>query len=284
MKLVLTLPLAVVTLLAALLLANLGLHLLLFGVETGPERLERELRAVFAARAVETGETTALAAFRSLYPARCEADLSDCVQSENVQPAMFDATLAAVGLERYGAIDARTLPPGAYLAAGPIGPDGWPYRLLGALFFPRHGYLLIVPEPEGGAYPQAEAATASYRGDFRDSGNKNELYARVEDYRPSSFDFPRAGEPVHELYRLEVPLARLKAVRNAIGAMTDDIQEEGRDYRLLRRNSNSAMGCFLQAAGLTEQELRPLQRPLVRLRLPGVASARACPEGLKVHG
>lgn len=284
MKLLLKLPVAGVALVAVLLLVNLGLHLLLFGIETGPERLQRELRAVFAARAVETGDTTQLAAFRSLYPAGCETELSQCLGSLNVQPAMFDATLAAVGLDRYGAIDARTLPPGAYLAAGPIGPDRWPHRLLGALFFPRHGYLLIVPEPEGDAYPQAEAATASYRGDFRDSGNKNELYARVENYRPSAFDFPRAGEPVHELYRLEVPLTRLEAVRNAIGVMKDGIQEEGRDYRLFRRNSNSALGCFLQAAGLTKQELRPLQRPLVRLRLPGVASTRACPEGLKVEG
>jgi hypothetical protein len=268
---------AVLAAVAILLLANLALYLVLFGPADGASRIAFEIRAVLAGRAMETGAATPEQAFTRLHriaPAAFRGYVQSRVDRD--EPFAVDAATVQVAIARHGKLDARMLPPGVYVGASPIGPDGWPWRILSTLFFPKHGYLLIVPPLEGDRYPEAVEATASLRRDFRSGGDGDALFARVEPFRPGSFDFPRPGEPVHELHRLDVLPAGAGAIRARVETAAAQIRRRGREYRLFDHNSNSALACFMQAAGFTEAQLRPLRRPAVRLRLPGLANARVC--------
>ncbi|WP_374471671.1 hypothetical protein [Phenylobacterium sp.] len=267
-------------------LANATLMLALFGPGEGAARLASDWRRIAVAHQLSENRVTIQAAFATTYgeDLRPEAG-ADAIRShlaadlEAGEPALLDVILVRHILARFGAIDGRTVPPGVYLAAGPIGPDRWPGPLLTHyLIFPRHGYLLVVPHRQGDRWPEAYEATASLRGAFHRSGDENTLHGVVETYRPGAYDFPTPGEPLHDLVLLTRDPEETAKIAEGLGAFTRRLDESHLAYRLLRRNSNSALACYLAGAGLTEDVRRRLgSRLLLRLRLPGIVHTQSLP-------
>lgn len=268
--------------LAALLLVltiNIGLSLMLFGVGEGATRLVSDWRRIWLAQAVAAGEATPQQAFRRIYG----ESIGQSPRPEDVRtflardldggkPIVWDVILARYLVERFGAIDGRSVPPGVYVAAGPIGPDAWPAPLLTHYVFPRHGYVLVVPEAEGGEARPALEATASLRRDFRPRGEGDDLFAVVQAYRPGAYDFPTPGEPVHDLFLLSDDPRDIVTVERRIRAAAKRLDRAELGYGLFSRNSNSAVRCFLKVSGLPGEKVDGLRhQPLTRLRLPGVA-------------
>jgi hypothetical protein len=278
---------AAAALLATAIVANLALTLALFGPGEGVARMTADWDRIWVARALGAGEINPQAAFERLYGPRLGARPSAQQIREHVrrdferdEPGVFDVILASYVLERFGAIDGRTLPSGVYLAAGPIGPDPWPRPLITQyLVFPRHGYLLVVPPPEAGRYPAAYEATASLRRIFRRSGDADALYGVVQPYAPGAYDFPTAGEPVHDLILLTTDVSAVRRIKARLTSFSRELDAKGLPYRLLRRNSNSALACYLEITGISPELYGRLPGgPLMRMRLPGLSGEhhRAC--------
>lgn len=269
----------VVTLTLLIVAINIALSLILFGPSDGAGRLVSDWRRIWLAHDVSTDKITADQAFQSLYgPSLGAAPRAQDVRGwlssglEGQEPIVWDVILARYLTERFGAVDGRTLPAGVYVAAGPIGPDGWPSPLLTNLFFPRHGYVLVVPVPDGQRSRPALAATASLRRDFRPGGNGDDLFAVVQVYGPDAFDFPTAGEPIHDLFLLSDDPRDIVVVERRIRAAAKRLDEAELGYGLFSRNSNSALRCFLKVSGLPSEKVDAIRhRPLARLRLPGIA-------------
>ena len=184
------------------LVVNLALSLALFGLGEGAARLASDWRRIWLAQSVAVGDVTPQQAFRTIYGER----LGDAPSAQDVRrflsssledrkPIVWDVILARYLIERFGAIDGRSLPPGVYVAAGPIGPDAWPAPLLTHYAFPRHGYVLVVPEAEGQSPRPALEATASLKDDFRPGGDGDDLFAVVQVYRPGPSTSPPPGSP-----------------------------------------------------------------------------------------
>lgn len=263
-------------------IVNAGLVLALFGPGEGAARLLRDWRTIFIAHELEDGRLSPEAAFAKVYGKKLgaspppEAIRALVAQDlERGEPAVFDVILARYILARFGAIDGRTVPSGVYLAAGPIGPDAWPAPLVTQyLVFPRHGYLLVVPPRRGGNWPQAYEATASLRKEFRRSGDADALYGVVQPYKTGAYDFPTAGEPLHDLVLLSDAPREIEQIEERLTSLSRTMKEQGLTYRLLRRNSNSALACYLQETQLTENVGMTINpRLLLRLRLPGIVGA-----------
>jgi hypothetical protein len=119
--------------LLVVLAVNVGLVLVLFGFSEGAGRLASDWRRIATAEDLERGNITVAQAFERIYG----GDLGSAPSPEMIrrhvardletgEPAVFDVILARYILERFGAIDGRTVPAGIYLAASPIGPDAWP--------------------------------------------------------------------------------------------------------------------------------------------------------------
>jgi hypothetical protein len=267
-------------LLAVIVLLNLALTLMLFGPQEGFSRIASDWERIQVAHRVESGELTPDQAFEQIYGAALGSNPTPAqirrwltADLEQDEPMIWDVTLAQYLTRRFGAIDGRSLPPGVYLGAGPIGPDAWPGPIFTHyLVFPRHGYVLVVPPPRRGAAAAALEATASQRQDFRESGDGKDLYAVVTDYQPGAFDFPTAGEPVHDLFMLTSDPEEIDAVAAQLRSAARHVDQAQLKYALLSRNSNSALSCFLRTAGLPEHRIARLRRSaIVRLRLPGIA-------------
>lgn len=268
------------------LVVNVGLVLTLFGAREGADRLMGDWRRIVAAQEVERGVLTVQEAFDRIYGAELGPSPSSAMIRDHVardleigEPAVFDVILARYILDRFGAIDGRTLPAGVYLAAGPIGPDAWPGPLLTQyVVFPRHGYLLVVPPRRGDAWPTAYEATASLREEFRQSGDNDALYAVVQDYRPGAYDFPTAGEPIHDLLRISDAPAGIPGLETKLTSLRETLDHRGLTYRLLRRNSNTALACYLHAVRLSSAVDQYVgSNLLLRLRLPGIYGGNALP-------
>lgn len=258
---------------------NAVLVLTLFGPAEGAARLLSDWRRIVLAHQVAEDRLNVRAAFVKAYGEVLGSEPSaDAIRRhlaadlEAGEPAMFDVVLARYILQQFGAIDGRTVPPGAYLAAGPIGPDRWPAPLMTHyLVFPRHGYLLVVPHRQDNQWPEAYEATASLREEFRRSGEEDALYGELQIYRPGAYDFPTPGEPVHDLVLLTSEPEEMERIANRLTAFARRLDDSGLAYRLLRRNSNTALACYLSSTGLTEEVGDHLRsKVLLRLRLPGI--------------
>lgn len=280
------------------LLVNLGLTLALFGPGEGLDRLAGDWRRIQVARGLGAGALSSEQAFRQVYgetighdprPEEVRAWLRRDLEAG--EPMVWDTVLAHYLVERFGAVDGRSMPPGVYLAAGPIGPDRWPGPVLTHYgVFPRHGYVLVVPRPESGRARPAVAATASLRRDFRPGGDGDSLFAVVSAYGPGAFDFPSPGEPVHDLFLLSTDPQDIRVVEQRLRTAAATLNRAELGYGLLSRNSNSVLSCFLRISGLPQARLEAVRRPfLTRLRLPGVrqplwrsgrpGAIEACAEG-----
>lgn len=272
---------AAVAVAGLVLLVNLGLTLALFGPREGVDRLAGDWRRIQVARSLGAGALSPAQAFRQVYgetigpdprPQDVRAWLWRDLEAD--EPMVWDAVLARYLVDRFGAVDGRSVPPGVYLAAGPIGPDRWPGPILTHYgVFPRHGYILVVPVPEAGRARPAMEATASLRRDFRPGGDGDSIFAVVSAYAPGAFDFPRPGEPVHDLFLLSTDPRDIRAVEQRLRTAAATLNRAHLGYGLLSRNSNSVLSCFLRISGLPQARLDVIHRPLLtrlRLRLPGV--------------
>ena len=179
---------------------------------------------------------------------------------------MIDRILALAGR-----VDARTLPSGVYVGAHALGPDGMPFVpvtkfLAQYLLFPRHAYILVVPE-DGPAI----AFSASQNAKFGIVDHPDRLSAEIAPYTPDAYDFPSSGEALHEMTRITDDPARVAGAVDALRDAQARLAEEGLTYGLLAPNSNTVVGCVLERAGaITEAERSSI---LLAFRAPGFGAA-----------
>jgi hypothetical protein len=173
-----------------------------------------------------------------------------------------------------GRIDSRVMPPGVYVGAHALGPDDaplvWVTKWMGQyLLFPRHAYILVVPE-EGVAL----AFSASQEGKFPgDTDAPDRLSARLAPYDDAAYDFPSSGEALHEMTIVSRDPAVVAGAPAALDRARRDLEALNEPYGLLAPNSNTVVGCILEGAGLMSAEVR--RSTLLALRAPGMGAA--CP-------
>ncbi len=158
-------------------------------------------------------------------------------------------------LKLNGRIDARSVPSGVYVGAHALGPDDMPLVpvtkfMAQYLLFPRHAYILVVPESG-----PAIAFSASQNAKFGIDTHPERLSAEIAPFDPNAYDFPSSGQALHEMTRITNDPAR---VATAVEMLT---------YGLLAPNSNTAVGCVLQGSGAITQQAR--SSILLALRAPG---------------
>lgn len=173
-----------------------------------------------------------------------------------------------------GRVDGRVLPPGIYVGAHALGPDVAPAVwftkwLAHYLLFPRHAYILVVPE-EGPAL----SFSASQEGKFGDGeGPADRLSARIFRFDDSAYDFPSSGESLHEMTIVSRDPEVVAAAPAALARARDELEAMDQTYGLLAPNSNTVVGCILEGADLMSAEVR--RSTLLALRAPGMGAA--CP-------
>ena len=174
-------------------------------------------------------------------------------------------------LKLNGRIDARSVPSGIYVGAHALGPDGMPLVpmtkfMAQYLLFPRHAYILVVPESG-----PAIAFSASQNAKFGIDIHPERLSAEIAPFDPNAYDFPSSGEALHEMTRItNNPVRVATAVETLRGAQAR-LAQEGLTYGLLAPNSNTAVGCVLQGAGAITQQAR--SSILLALRAPGFGAS-----------
>ncbi|NWG46828.1 MAG: hypothetical protein HXY25_09820 [Alphaproteobacteria bacterium] len=251
----------------------------------GPSEAVRQARIDWhrlqLSRALEEGEDP-VEAFNRLYAERiarnARADQIRRWYQERIDrgaPLVLDVVMARYIVDRFGALDARTLPPGVYVGTVPIGPTGWPWRILTHYaLFPRHGHALIVPPAEATRIPPVTVVLASLESDFkrlRRGDGDGDIFAGQAVFAPGAHGFPRPRDPVHGLFLLSADLDDVSRMLWGVDETVRRLSAAELDYQLLSRNSNTALGCFLAASGLAPERLAALRSdPLVQLRLPGI--------------
>ncbi|MDY6923303.1 MAG: hypothetical protein SWI22_05005 [Pseudomonadota bacterium] len=184
---------------------------------------------------------------------------------------LLDHVMADHVVRRFGRFDSRTLPPGIYVGVHALGPDGdpwvrttkWPAHYL---MFPRHAYLLVVPE-SGPAVAFSASQNAKFDTDRPDGGD---LGARVTAYGPDAYDFPSSGQALHEMTLITDDPGRVAAAPAALARVEADLKARGLQYGLLAPNSNTVVGCVLEASGAITREQR--SRILLAVRAPGIGA------------
>lgn len=180
---------------------------------------------------------------------------------------LFDHVLADHIVRRWGRVDARTLPVGVYVGAHALGPDGLPFvpvtkYLAHYLLFPRHAYVLVVPET--GPAVVFSASTGEKLGA---GGGPDRLRAVLTPYAPGAYDFPGSGQALHELTRVASDGDDVDGMLRRLDAARRRLEASEITYGLLAPNSNTVVGCILQAAG--EMSERRRSTMLLALRAPG---------------
>ena len=170
-------------------------------------------------------------------------------------------------LSMNGRIDGRAIPPGVYIGAHALGPDGAPWLhvtkyLAHYLLFPRHAYILVVPQSG-----PAIAFSASQNAKFGVDLDPDLLAAEVAPYDPDAYDFPSSGEALHEMTRITDDPERIAGAVATLQGSRARMEVERRRYGLLAPNSNTAVGCVLQSSGAITQAQR--SSILLALRAPG---------------
>ena len=173
-----------------------------------------------------------------------------------------------------GRIDSRVLPPGIYVGAHALGPDDapavWVTKWLAQyLLFPRHAYILVVPET-GPAVAFSASQNAKFDPDLPDG---DRLGARIAVYDPDAYDFPSSGQALHEMTIVSREPVVLAAAPAQLARARDELEAKDETYGLLAPNSNTVVGCILEGAGLMPARVR--RSTLLALRAPGMGAA--CP-------
>lgn len=250
--------------------ANLALSLSTFRGDEPVERMRHELVALWHSpppgrapgdRALaqtwpELGNRPGAAAIR----AHLEAQVAD-------DEFLFDHVLADHIVRRWGRVDARTLPVGVYVGAHALGPDGLPLvpvtkYLAHYLLFPRHAYVLVVPETG-----PAVVFSASTGAKLGADGGGNRLRAVLTPYAPGAYDFPGSGQGLHELTRIASEQEDVDGMLRRLDRARLRLEAADVEYGLLAPNSNTVVGCILQAAGEMSERRRATM--LLALRAPG---------------
>ena len=250
---------------------NLVLSLSTFRGEDPLARTVHELRVLWFSP--PEGQPMSPAAFPTVYgrdlgPAPDTVAIHAFLEREAEDGVfLLDHVMVDRILKLNGRIDARSLPSGVYVGAHALGPDGLPFVpvtkfLAQYLLFPRHAYILVVPE----AGP-AIAFSASQNAKFGIDVHPDQLSAEVAPFTPQAYDFPSSGEALHEMTRITNDPAQVAGAVQALKNAQARLAQEGLTYGLLAPNSNTAVGCVLQGSGAISQQAR--SSILLALRAPG---------------
>lgn len=252
-------------------LVNLALSLSTFRGDDPAGRMAHEVKALW--HSPLDGERVSAEAFADIYPELGPRPSAERIRAYLAAEAedgefLFDHAMADHILQRFGRIDARTVPPGVYVGAHALGPDGPPFvpvtkYLAHYLLFPRHAYILVVPEAGG-----AVAYSASTAGKLRHRIDRpNLLRAEARPYDYAAYDFPSSGQALHEMTLVATAPGDVRDVARRLDAAIRRLETTEVAYGLMAPNSNTVVGCVLEAAG----EITPRDRAsmLLALRAPG---------------
>lgn len=257
---------------------NLGLSLSTFRGENPASRTAHELGVLWFSTTDE--RPTSDQAFRVIHggdvgPNPTAADIrAHFERAAKGDTFLLDQVMINRMQALNGRIDSRVMPPGVYVGAHALGPDDAPWVwvtkwMAHYLLFPRHAYILVVPE-------QGEALvfSASQEAKFpAHDGDPQRLSARLAPYNDHAYDFPSSGEALHEMTIVSRDPAVVAAAPAALDAARQRLNALDEAYGLLAPNSNTVVGCILEEAGLMSEKVR--QSTLLALRAPGMGAA--CP-------
>ncbi|WP_295191408.1 hypothetical protein [uncultured Brevundimonas sp.] len=254
---------------------NLVLSLSTFRGEDPLARTVHELRVLWFSP--PDGQPMSPTAFPTVYgrdlgPAPDTAAIHAYLEREAEDGVfLLDHVMVDRILKLNGRIDARSVPSGVYVGAHALGPDGMPLVpvtkfLAQYLLFPRHAYILVVPESG-----PAIAFSASQNAKFGIDIHPERLSAEIAPFDPNAYDFPSSGEALHEMTRITNDPARVATAVETLRGAQARLAQEGLTYGLLAPNSNTAVGCVLQGAGAITQQAR--SSILLALRAPGFGAS-----------
>ncbi|MET3781902.1 hypothetical protein ABIC32_002554 [Brevundimonas sp. 1080] len=254
---------------------NLVLSLSTFRGEDPLARTVHELRVLWFSP--PDGQPMSPTAFPTVYgrdlgPAPDTAAIHAYLEREAEDGVfLLDHVMVDRILKLNGRIDARSVPSGVYVGAHALGPDGMPLVpvtkfMAQYLLFPRHAYILVVPESG-----PAIAFSASQNAKFGIDIHPERLSAEIAPFDPNAYDFPSSGEALHEMTRITNEPARVATAIETLKGAQARLAQEGLTYGLLAPNSNTAVGCVLQGAGAITQQAR--SSILLALRAPGFGAS-----------
>ncbi|WP_295183774.1 hypothetical protein [uncultured Brevundimonas sp.] len=254
---------------------NLVLSLSTFRGEDPLARTVHELRVLWFSP--PDGQPMSPTAFPTVYgrdlgPAPDTAAIHAYLEREAEDGVfLLDHVMVDRILKLNGRIDARSVPSGVYVGAHALGPDGMPLVpvtkfMAHYLLFPRHAYILVVPESG-----PAIAFSASQNAKFGIDIHPERLSAEIAPFDPNAYDFPSSGEALHEMTRITNEPARVATAVETLKGAQARLAQEGLTYGLLAPNSNTAVGCVLQGAGAITQQAR--SSILLALRAPGFGAS-----------
>lgn len=254
---------------------NLVLSLSTFRGEDPLARTVHELRVLWFSP--PDGQPMSPTAFPTVYgrdlgPAPDTAAIHAYLEREAEDGVfLLDHVMVDRILKLNGRIDARSVPSGVYVGAHALGPDGMPMVpvtkfMAQYLLFPRHAYILVVPENG-----PAIAFSASQNAKFGIDIHPERLSAEIASFDPNAYDFPSSGEALHEMTRITNDRARVATAVETLKGAQARLAQEGLTYGLLAPNSNTAVGCVLQGAGAITQQAR--SSILLALRAPGFGAS-----------
>lgn len=250
---------------------NLVLSLSTFRGEDPLARTVHELRVLWFSP--PDGQPMSPTAFPTVYgrdlgPAPDTAAIHAYLEREAEDGVfLLDHVMVDRILKLNGRIDARSVPSGVYVGAHALGPDGMPLVpmtkfMAQYLLFPRHAYILVVPESG-----PAIAFSASQNAKFGIDIHPERLSAEIAPFDPNAYDFPSSGEALHEMTRITNDPAQVATAVEMLKGAQARLAAEGLTYGLLAPNSNTAVGCVLQGSGAITQQAR--SSILLALRAPG---------------
>lgn len=254
---------------------NLVLSLSTFRGEDPLARTVHELRVLWFSP--PDGQPMSPTAFPTVYgrdlgPAPDTAAIHAYLEREAEDGVfLLDHVMVDRILKLNGRIDARSVPSGVYVGAHALGPDGMPLVpvtkfMAQYLLFPRHAYILVVPESG-----PAIAFSASQNAKFGIDIHPERLSAEIAPFDPNAYDFPSSGEALHEMTRITNDPVRVATAVETLKGAQARLAQEGLTYGLLAPNSNTAVGCVLQGAGAITQQAR--SSILLALRAPGFGAS-----------
>ena len=255
--------------------ANLVLSLSTFRGEDPLARTVHELRVLWFSP--PDGQPMSPTAFPTVYgrdlgPAPDTAAIHAYLERDAEDGVfLLDHVMVDRILKLNGRIDARSVPSGVYVGAHALGPDGMPLVpvtkfMAQYLLFPRHAYILVVPENG-----PAIAFSASQNAKFGIDIHPERLSAEIAPFDPNAYDFPSSGEALHEMTRITNDPAQVATAVETLKGAQARLAQEGLTYGLLAPNSNTAVGCVLQGAGAITQQAR--SSILLALRAPGFGAS-----------